>query len=108
MNTQTRIQSQSKHTQILISIPIVTAKRKERWTWCHDGLGGPRWWSGGERRKRERERERGLGWVCHRFNGAAGARGCREKERNYKREEEKSESVKKKERKKLEEESCEL
>ena len=60
MNTQTRIQSQSKHTQILISIPIVTAKRKERWTWCHDGLGGPRWWSGGERRKRERE---GEGWV---------------------------------------------
>ena len=33
-------------------------------------------------------RERGLGWMCHRFDGAAGARGCREKE--------KSESVKKK------------
>ena len=45
---------------------------------------------------RERERGRGLGWVCHRFNGAAGARGCREKERNYKREKEKSEWVKKK------------
>ena len=32
--------------------------REERWTWCHDGLGGPRRRSGGERRKRERERER--------------------------------------------------
>ena len=32
--------------------------REERWTWCHDGLGGPRRRSGGERRKRDRE-----GWV---------------------------------------------
>ena len=38
--------------------------------------------------------------MCHRFNGAAGARGCREKEVNYKREKEKSESVKKKKKKK--------
>ena len=29
-----------------------------------------------------RERERGLGWVCHCFNGAAGARGCREREKS--------------------------